>query len=106
MERVTDKVNLMDVQSEEYLSLIMVQQLRLSLVLFAVFFVILFGLPLVNFYYPALANTRVWGFTLSWLFLGVIFYPLTWLVAYIYVKRSLSLEHSIAQRAIVRGGKE
>ncbi|MEW6697208.1 MAG: DUF485 domain-containing protein [Bacillota bacterium] len=96
---------MMDVQSEEYLSLIMTQQLRLSLVHFAVFFLILFGLPLVNYYWPVLANTRIWGFTASWLFLGVIFYPLTWLVAYSYVKRSLDLEQEIALRsAKSRGG--
>ena len=90
----------MDVHSQEYLALIMSQQLRLSLGLFAIFIIILLGLPLFNFYLPELANARLFGFTLSWLFLGVLFYPLTWAVAYIYVKRSLKLEHLIAQRVV------
>lgn len=99
MEQLRNQSHSIDVQSEEYLSLIMSQQLKLSLSLFAVFFVILFGLPLVNYYMPELANMRVAGFTLSWLFLGVLFYPLTWCVAYVYVTRSLDLEHLIAQLA-------
>lgn len=99
------KPGLMDVHSDEYLTLIMSQQLCLSLGLFAVFVIILLGLPLVNFYAPEIANVRIWGFTVSWLFLGIIFYPLTWAVAYIYVKRSLKLEHDIAQRAMHHKGR-
>ncbi|RYD01823.1 hypothetical protein N752_28640 [Desulforamulus aquiferis] len=96
----------MEVQSEEYLKIIMGQQLRLSLLLFAVFFLILFGLPLMNYYLPDITNFRVWGFTVSWLFLGIMFYPLTWLVAYIYVKCSLNLEQVITENTIKgKGGK-
>jgi len=84
----------------------MLKQLRLSLALFSVFVVILLGLPLVNFYFPAFANTHIWGFTGSWFFLGVLFYPLTWVVAYIYVKLSLDLEHSITKHTIkFKGGQ-
>lgn len=83
---------------EHSLKLIMSRQLRLSLSLFAVFVVILIGLPLMNYYLPALANYRIWGFTVSWFLLGIVFYPLTWAVAYIYVKRSLKLENQIAKK--------
>ncbi|MEW6458350.1 MAG: DUF485 domain-containing protein [Bacillota bacterium] len=88
-----------EVYSEQYLHLVMSAQLKLSLKCFAIFVVILVGIPLVNFYLPAIANTRIWGFTLTWLFLGVLFYPLTWLIARIYVTRSLALEDEIIARA-------
>lgn len=94
-----------NIHSEKYLKLIMARQLRLSLALFGVFVVILMGLPLMNYYLPSLANYRIWGFTLSWLLLGVFFYPITWAVAYIYVKRSLNLEHQIAQEALHSKGR-
>ena len=88
-----------EVHSEQYLHLVMSAQLKLSLKCFAVFVVILVGVPLVNFYLPDLVNARVWGFTISWLFLGVLFFPLTWLIARIYVTRSLALEDEISARA-------
>jgi uncharacterized membrane protein (DUF485 family) len=88
-----------DVHSEQYLRLVMSAQLKLSLKCFAVFVIILLGVPLVNYYLPEIVNMRVWGFTLSWLFLGVLFYPLTWLIARIYVTRSLALEGEISARA-------
>ncbi|SHJ97337.1 hypothetical protein [Desulforamulus aeronauticus] len=96
---------LVDIHSEQYLKLIMYRQLRLSLALFGVFFIILAGLPLVNYYLPTVANVRVFGFTISWLALGVLFYPVTWAVAYIYVKRSLKLEHQIAQEVAQSKGR-
>ena len=94
-----------DIHSEQYLKLIMYRQLRLSLVLFGVFVIILAGLPLVNYYLPTVANVRIFGFTISWLVLGVLFYPVTWVVAYVYVKRSLKLEHQIAQEVTQSKGR-
>ncbi len=93
------------IHSEQYLKLIMYRQLRLSLALFGVFVIILAGLPLVNYYLPMVATIRIYGFTLSWLVLGVLFYPVTWAVAYIYVKRSLELEHRIAQEVAQSKGR-
>lgn len=86
----------MDVHSAEYLNAIMMSQLRLSLKLSAAFVVILLGLPLANYYFPDIVNTRVFGLTATWLFLGVLFYPLTWVIARIYISKSLALEHEIA----------
>ncbi|MBE0466768.1 MAG: DUF485 domain-containing protein [Candidatus Desulforudis sp.] len=88
-----------EVHSEQYLHLVMSKQLKLSLKCFAVFVIILVGVPLANFYLPQIMNYRIWGFTFTWLFLGVLFYPLTWLIARIYVTRSLALEHDISTRA-------
>ncbi|RJX17746.1 MAG: DUF485 domain-containing protein [Desulforudis sp.] len=93
----------MDVHSEQYLNVVMVTQLRLSLKLSAIFVAILLGLPLANFYFPEIMNTRILGFTATWLFLGVLFYPLTWLIAKIYISKSLAMEHEIASWAMWPG---
>ena len=54
--------------------------------------VALLGMPLLNYFAPALLATRVAGFTLSWLILGVLFFPFVWIISYIFIKRSLRLE--------------
>lgn len=36
--------------------------------------------------------TRVGGFTLSWLILGVVFFPVVWVISYVFIKRSIGLE--------------
>lgn len=96
-------VGTMDVHSEQYLNVVMMTQLRLSLKLSVIFVVILLGLPLANFYLPEIMNIRILGLTATWLFLGVLFYPLTWLIAKIYVSESLAMEHEIASWAIQPG---
>ena len=50
------------------------------------------GLPLLNYVAPAFMATRVAGFTLSWLILGVLFFPFVWIISYVFIKRSLRLE--------------
>ena len=81
-----------DPHSEEFLHLLMRRQLRLSITCAATFLVCLFGLPLANYFLPELMATRVLGFTLSWLVLGVLMFPLVWAIAYVFIKRSLKLE--------------
>ncbi len=76
---------------------VMRRQRGLSIKIAAVFLFMLFGLPLVNRYLPDLANTPVFGFTASWLFLGILFYPITWLLSWIFIRRSNQIEHEIAQ---------
>ena len=36
--------------------------------------------------------TRVGGFTLTWLILGVLFFPFVWIISYVFIKRSIALE--------------
>ncbi|MDA8236014.1 MAG: DUF485 domain-containing protein [Clostridia bacterium] len=86
----------MDMHSEEYLQKLMSGQLKLSLSLFSIFLIIVVGLPLANLYVPEVMNTRIFGFTFSWLFLGVLFYPLTWLISWVYVKKSIAFEEDAA----------
>jgi len=86
----------MDQQKASELSRrMMKKQLRLSLSVAAVFVVILVGLPLVNLYLPDLAKVRVGGFTLTWLILGVLFFPLTWILSSWFVKGTEKIDAEI-----------
>ena len=73
----------------------MKKQLRLSLSVAAVFIVILVGLPLVNLFLPELSKTRVGGFTLTWLILGILFFPLTWVLSSWFVKGTERIDAEI-----------
>ena len=80
------------VHSEPFLRSLMRRQLGLSIACAATFFVALLGLPLLNYFAPQLMATRVAGFTLSWLVLGVLFFPFVWIISYVFIKRSIALE--------------
>src|SRR5689334_3671492 len=84
------------VHSEAFLHSLMRKQLRLSLLCAASFLVVLLGLPLANYFLPELMATRVLGFTLTWLILGIGFFPAVWLIAFIFIKRSIALENAEA----------
>jgi uncharacterized membrane protein (DUF485 family) len=68
------------------------RQLALSIACAATFLIALLGMPLLNFYAGPLMATRVAGFTLSWLILGVLFFPFVWIISYVFIRRSLQLE--------------
>jgi uncharacterized membrane protein (DUF485 family) len=80
------------VHSEEFLHTLMRRQLKLSIACAATFLVALLGLPLLNYFAPALMATRVAGFTLTWLILGVLFFPFVWIISWSFIKRSIALE--------------
>jgi uncharacterized membrane protein (DUF485 family) len=90
----TEKV---DVHSEAFLHRLMKGQLRLSIGCAAAFLVALLGLPLANFFFPELMAKRVFGFTLSWFILGVLFFPLVWAIAWFFIRRSIALEEEEVQ---------
>ena len=83
-----------DIHSEEFLRSLMSKQLRLSVTCAATFLVALLGLPLLNYFFPELMATRVFGFTLTWFLLGVLFFPLVWGIAWVFIRRSIALEES------------
>lgn len=91
------------VHSEEFLRLLMRRQLKLSLVCAAAFLVVLLGLPLANYFAPALMATRVFGFTLTWFLLGVLFFPAVWAISWFFIRRSIWLEED--EVAQVRKGR-
>lgn len=82
------------VHSESFLRSLMRRQLRLSISYAATFLVALLGLPLLNYFAPELMATRVAGFTLTWLILGVLFFPFVWIISYAFIKRSIGLEQN------------
>ena len=65
---------------------LMKRQANLSLRVGAVFLVMLLGIPLFNLYQPNIANMNVSGFSISWLFLGVFFFPITWVLSAYFIK--------------------
>jgi uncharacterized membrane protein (DUF485 family) len=81
-----------DIHSEEFLRLLMRRQLRLSISIGLVFGAVVVLLPLLNYFAPELMATRVAGFTLTWLILGVLVFPLVWVLSWIFIKRSTVLE--------------
>jgi uncharacterized membrane protein (DUF485 family) len=86
-----------DIHSEKFLAQLMRRQLRLSLSIAFSFILILFGLPLANYFFPELMATRIGGFTLTWLILGVLFFPFVWILSWIFLKRSTALENELAK---------
>ena len=85
------------VHSESFLHALMRRQLRLSIACAATFLIALFGLPLLNYFAPELMATRVGGFTLSWLILGVLFFPFVWIISWAFIRRSIALEENEVQ---------
>ena len=71
---------------------VMHRQASLSISVASLFLVIVLGLPLFNFYKADVASIPVSGYPLTWLFLGLLFFPITWLMSYYFVKRSDKLE--------------
>jgi len=85
-----------DIHSEPFLRQLMRRQLRLSVACAGTFLIALLGLPLLNYFFPELMATRVFGFTLTWFILGVLFFPFVWIISYVFIKRSIALEEEEA----------
>jgi uncharacterized membrane protein (DUF485 family) len=81
-----------DIHSEAFLRSLMRRQLRLSLLCASAFVIALLGLPLFNYFVPDLTSTRVAGFPLTWMVLGIIFFPFVWFISWFFINRSIRLE--------------
>ena len=88
-----------DVHSDAFLARLMRDQLKLSIACALAFAVALVALPLLNYFQPELMAHRVFGFTLTWLILGVLFFPFVWIISYVFIQRSIALENAEAQAA-------
>ncbi|WP_435010301.1 hypothetical protein P12x_001553 [Tundrisphaera lichenicola] len=71
---------------------LMRRQGNLSLRVAAVFVILVLGVPLVNYLAPDFANSSILGFTASWLFLGVLIYPITVILSFYFVSASNRIE--------------
>lgn len=87
------------IHSEEFLRGLMKRQLKLSVTCAAAFLTLLFGLPVMNFLAPELMAARVGGFTLSWLVLGILFFPYVWIIAKWFIVRSIAMENDEVRAA-------
>ena len=47
---------------------------------------------MANYFWPELMAVRIFGFTLTWLILGLAFFPAVWLIAWVFIRRSIALE--------------
>ena len=93
------------VHSEAFLHTLMRRQLKLSIACALAFLVVLLGLPLANYFAPEFMATRIFGFTLAWLVLGVLFFPAVWAISWIFIRRSIWLEEDEV-RQVNNGRKE
>ena len=84
----------MDMHSEAFLRTLMRRQLGLSMACAATFLCALLLLPLLNYFFPEAMATRLFGFTLTWFVLGVLFFPFVWIIAWVFIRRSIALEEA------------
>jgi uncharacterized membrane protein (DUF485 family) len=87
------------IHSEAFLHGLMKRQLKLSISCAVAFIGVLFGMPMANFLAPEFMAQRVGGFTLTWLVLGVLFFPYVWIIARVFITRSIALENAEVRRA-------
>jgi uncharacterized membrane protein (DUF485 family) len=83
-----------DIHSEAFLRSLMRRQLKLSILCAATFLIALLGLPLLNFFFPEFMGQRLFGFTLTWFILGVLFFPFVWVIAWAFIRQSIALEEA------------
>ena len=87
-----------DIHSDAFLRRLMKRQLALSIGCAVTFLVVLLGLPVLNYYFPDLMARRVFGFTLTWFILGVLFFPFVWAISYFFIRRSIAMENEEVRR--------
>ena len=68
-----------------------------------IFLAVVLGLPLANALAPEWSRIVLLGFPLPWLLLGIVFYPVCWLLSYVFVQRSEDLERRETERLGSRG---
>jgi len=92
--------------SESFLHTLMRRQLRLSVACAVTFLAALLGLPLLNYFFPEAMAARVGGFTLTWLLLGVLFFPFVWIISFVFIRRSMALEAAEVKEVTTDAGEK
>lgn len=88
-----------DIHSEAFLHRMMRRQFWLSVWCALSFLTALLLLPLANYFAPEIMARRIFGFTWSWFILGVLFFPLVWVISYFFIKRTMRMEDEEARAA-------
>lgn len=96
----------LDMHSEAFLHSLMRKQLKLSITCALSFLLVVLGLPLANYFAPELMATRIFGFTLTWFFLGIGFFPAVWCISFYFIRRSIALEDEEVSEVSREGAKE
>ncbi|HEX2914080.1 MAG TPA: DUF485 domain-containing protein [Chloroflexia bacterium] len=73
------------------------RQRALSISVAIVFLVIVFSLPLLNFFVRSLVSFEIFGFDISWLVLGILIYPLIWWLAFYFVSTADKYEEDFTK---------
>lgn len=101
--RTPDLHALSEEDHERLAHAVMRRQAALSLRVALVFVILIFGLPLINYFAPELANRKMFGFTATWLFLGLLFFPITWLLSSYFIGASNQIESECSDWRAVLG---
>jgi uncharacterized membrane protein (DUF485 family) len=97
------------IHSESFLRALMRRQLQLSVAAASTFLLALLGMPLLNYFAPELMASRIGGFPATWLILGVLFFPFVWVIAWVFIRKSIALEESEVEEVRLQqnsGGKK
>ena len=90
LDEIEDEETLQEVAEQTnygaiFLNDLIKRQRALSLSVAITFLVIIFSFPLLNFFLRSLVAFQLFGFEISWLFLGVLVYPFIWALAFYFV---------------------
>ncbi len=73
------------------------RQRALSISVAVIFLVIVLSLPLLNFCLPSLLAFEIFGFDVRWLILGILIYPIIWLLAFYFVSTADKYEEDFTK---------
>lgn len=77
---------------EIFLADLIRRQRRLALSVAGVFLALLCSLPLLNLLLPRLADLPILGLPLAWVLLGILVYPLLWVLGWYFTTTAATLE--------------
>jgi hypothetical protein len=85
---VTSEIDAQTRIGELFMTALLRAQLRLAVRVFLALLVLVGGIPLAFWLFPALDEVRVLGIPLAWALLGIGVYPFLLLLGWLYVRRA------------------